>query len=179
MRLIRGHAAWMEADLPANPFAGRQREKALASITSELAGLIAGHRWAHQERVQRDADILDHLETMQALAGDTADQKLAKRVNDRLWRWAQQPELRTPELAELLGSRITSSGMGDAQAATRFLVLLTSAPGRLLKWDEGSRTRLLECVCRSPVLVRLVRMAVLGSDALRVDAQDTRQYREA
>lgn len=178
-RLIRGHAAWMEAELPANPFADRQREKALAAITSELAGLIAGHRWAHQERVQRDVDILDHLETLQALAGDTADQKLAKRVNDRLWRWAQQPELRTPELAELLGSRITSSGMGDAQAAARFLVCLTRAPGRLLKWDEGDRNRLLECVCRSPVLVRVVRIAVLGSDALRLDAQDTRPYRGA
>jgi len=179
MRLIRGHAAWMEADLPANPFADRQREKALAAITSELSGLIAGHRWAHQERVQRDADILDHLETMQALAGDTDDQKLAKRVNDRLWRWAQQPELRTPELAELLGSLIASSGMGDAQAAARYLVCLTSAPGRLLKWDEGDRNRLLECVLRSPVLVRVVRMAVLGSDALRLDAQDTQQDRGA
>lgn len=179
LRLIRGHAAWMEADLPANPFADRQREKALAAITSELAGLIAGHRWAHQERVQRDADILDHLAKMQALAGDTDDQKLAKRVNDRLWRWAQQPELRTPELAELLGSLIASSGMGDGQAAARYLVCLTSAPGRLLKWDEGDRNMLLECVLRSPVLVRVVRIAVLGSDALRLDAQDTQQDRGA
>lgn len=179
MRFIRGHAAWMGADLPANPFADRQREKALAAITSELAGLIAGNRWAHQERVQRDADILDHLEKMQALAGDMEDQELAKRVNDRLWRWAQQPGLRTPELAELLGSLIASSGMGDAQEATRFLVCLTTAPGRLLKWDEGNRNRLLECVLRSPVLVRVVRMAVLGSDALRLDAQDTRQDKGA
>lgn len=179
MRLIRGHAAWMDADLPANPFADRQRQKALDAITSELAGLIAGHRWARQERVQRDEDVLDHLETMQALAGGQDDQQLAKQVNDRLWRWARQPELRIPELAELLSSLIASSGMGNAQAATRFLVCLTSAPGRLLTWDEDDRSRLLECVLRFPVLVRVVRMAVLGSDALRLDAENARQDRGA
>ncbi len=179
MRLIRGHAAWMEADLPANPFADRQRQKALDAITSELAGLIAGHRWAHQERVQRNEDILDHLETMQALAGDADVQRVAQRINDRLWRWAQQPELRTPELAELLASLIAISGMGNPQAATRFLARLTSAPGRLLKWDDGDRSRLLSCALRSPVLVRVVRMAVLGSDALRLDAQGARQDKGA
>lgn len=175
MRLIRGHAAWMEADLPANPFADRQRQKALDAITSELAGLIAGHRWARQERVQRDDDVLDHLEDMQALAGDQNDQRLAKQVNDGLWRWATQPELRVPELAELLAPLITASGMRNVQTTTRFLVHLTSAPGRLLLWDEADRGRLLECVLRSPVLVRIVRLAVLGSDALRIDAESAHQ----
>lgn len=170
MRLIRGHAAWLDADLPGNPFAGRQRQRALDAITSELAGLIAGHRWARQERVQRDEDVLDYLETMQALAGDQDDQHLAKKVNDRLWRWARQPELRIPELADLLSPHIASAGMGNPQEATRFLVRLTSAPGRLLTWDEHDRSRLLDCVLRSPVLVRVVRLAVLGSDALRLDA---------
>lgn len=179
MRLIRGHAAWTDADLPANPFADRQRRKALDAITSELTGLIAGHRWARQERLQRDGDVLDYLETMQGLAGDQDDQRMAEQVNDRLWRWARQPELRIPELAELLGPLIASSGMGDAQAATRFLVRLTSAPGRLLTWDENDRGRLLECVLRSPVLIRVVRMAVLGSDALRLNSEDARQDKGA
>lgn len=172
MRLIHGHAAWTDADLPANPFADRQRQKALDAITSELTGLIAGHRWARQERLQRGDDVLNHLETMQALAGGQDDQQLAKQVNHRLWRWATQPELRVPELAELLSPLIASSGMGNAEAATRFLVRLTTAPGRLLTWDEGDRSRLLECVLRSPVLVRVVRMAILGSDALRADVEN-------
>jgi hypothetical protein len=160
----------MSADLPANPFADRQRQKALDAITSELVGLIAGGRWARQERHQRDQDVLDHLEAMQELVGDADDQRLAKRINHRLWGWAKQPELRVPELADVLAPLLTSSGMGDPRTATRFLVRLVSAPGRLLTWDEDDRSRLLECVLRSPVIIRLVRLAVLGSDALRPNA---------
>lgn len=179
MRLIRGHASWMEADLPANPFADRQRQKALEVIESELVGLLGGHRWAHQERAQRDGDVLDHLEAMQSLAGDDRDQRLAKRISDRLWRWAQQPEVRVPEIADLLGPLMALNGIQDARAATRFLVRLTSAPGRLLAWDEGDRSQLLECALRSPVLVRLVRLAVLGSDALGVEPDSARQEKGA
>ena len=167
MRLIRGHHAWVTADLPANPFADRQRQKAIDVITSELVGLIAGGRWAHQERRQRDEDVLDHLEAMQELVGDANDRQLAGHLNDHLWRWANEPELRLPELANLLTPLIMSSGMGDPRTATRFLTCLASDPGTLLLWSEGDRNRMLERVLRFPVVVRLVRLAVLGSDALR------------
>lgn len=167
MRLIRGHHAWVNAELPANPFADRQRQNAVQAITSELVGLIAGGRWAHQERLQRDLNVLDYLETMQTLAGDVHAQQIAKQINDRLWHWANLPQLRLPELAELVAPLVRSSGIGDAVGATRFLIRLVTAPGMLLEWDAEDRNRLLDGAMHAPALVRLVRLAVLGSDALR------------
>lgn len=174
MRLIRGHHAWMSAELPANPFAERQRRRALDAITSELVGIIAGNRWAHQERRQREQDVLDHLEAMQALVGNADEQRVASLVNDRQWRWAKHPELRVTELAELIGPLVASSCMGNPVDATRFLVRLAGTPGRLLEWHEVGRSRMLDCVMRSPVLIRVVRLAVLGSDALRPSASDAK-----
>lgn len=167
MRLIRGHHTWATADLPANPFADRQRQKALESITSELVGLLAGNGWVHQERRQREDDILDHLEAMQGLVGNADERQLAGKINEHLWRWASEPELRLPELSNLLSPLIASTGMGDPRAATRFLMCLASDPGKLLLWNEADRNRLLDRTLRSSVALRLVRLAVLGSDALR------------
>jgi hypothetical protein len=81
-----------------------------------------------------------------------------------------QPELREPELADLLAPLLTSSGVDDPKTAIRFLVDLVSAPGRLLAWDEDDRSRLLQRLLDSPVVIRLVRLAVLGSDTLQPSA---------
>ncbi|MEU4603498.1 hypothetical protein AB0F43_11010 [Kribbella sp. NPDC023972] len=177
MRLIRGHALWADAELPADPFAQAQRERALQAITSELAGLIGGSRWAHQERGQREKDILDHLEEMQAIVGTGAEQQIGDQIAARLWHWANAPDARVPELAGLLDSVLNASGMGHPVTAVRFLERLASRPGRLLRWEETKRRQLLEGTLRSPVLLRAVRFAVLGSDALRPEPRDSTNER--
>ena len=175
MRLIRGHHAWSSADLPADPFAQRQQWRALEAITSELAGLIGGHRLAHQERLQRGRDLLDHLETMRVLVGELPEQQMiAQQIAMSFHRWADQPAVPVVELANLIAPLVASSGMGHTLDATRFLVRLCSAPGRLIDWEEEERDRFLECTLRAPVLVRTVRFAVLGREAFRDSTEEER-----
>jgi hypothetical protein len=104
---------------------------------------------------------------MQALVGRGAEQRIADQVAARLWLWANEPDKRVPDLATLLSPLLSASGMGDPITGVNFLERLASRPGRLLRWEEHERQRLLEATLRCPTLLRAVRFAVLGSDALR------------
>lgn len=172
LRLIRGHHAWLTAELPANPFANAQRQRVLSAITGELAGLIAGRRWAHQERIQRGHDLMNHVDTLCELVGHAPEHRaIAQQVSRHLHEWAKRPEVPIDELTEIVGPLVTADDLSNPCEVVRFMVRLCDRPGRLLEWDENLRQRLLEGAMASRVLVRAVRFAVLGREAFVEDAE--------
>ncbi|MFF5219512.1 hypothetical protein [Micromonospora sp. NPDC000442] len=170
IRLIRAHHYWLCADLPADPFARYQQSVALEAITRALVSVIAGNHWARLERKLESADVLDHLDEMQAMVGISSSHKaLAKDIADRLWRWSDSADSLLQGFAGAIASTAASSGIDDPPLAARFLVFLARSPGRIAEWDASRRDGLLNRVVNTPVLLRAARFAVLGTDAYRAD----------
>lgn len=168
--LLNGHRNWLDAELPADPFARYQQKKVLDAITSALISLIAGRYWAALERDLDEDYVIDHLEEIQSLVGALPNQRtLAKRIADSLWRWSDSFASLTMGFAEVIADTAGHAGLHDPAKTARFLLTLASSPGELMEWDSSDRDRLLEYVMRSPVLVRAARFAVLGTEALRSD----------
>jgi hypothetical protein len=166
VRLIRGHHAWLSAELPADPFANAQRQRVLGVITGELAGLIAGRRWARQERIQGGRRLMDYVDTLWELVGHTAEHRaIAQQVSRHFHEWAKRPRVPIDELTEIVGPLITADDLSNPHEVVRFMLRLCDQPGSLLEWEENRRQRLLEGALASPVLVRAVRFAVLGREA--------------
>ncbi|WP_433435410.1 hypothetical protein [Nonomuraea sp. CA-141351] len=170
-RLIVGHRRWLDADLPADPFAHRQREQALSAITTALVSLVAGKRWARLERRRvplsgrKPPDLLDE---MQELVGDAPLQRaVAQQIADHLWQWLDSPAALREGFAEAIAAIAGGSGIGDSRTAAEFLLQLASRPGHLASWGETERDRFLNCVLHSPVLIRAARFAVLGTEELQ------------
>jgi hypothetical protein len=170
-RLICGHARWLNAGLPADPFAQHQREIVLNAITTALVSLAAGNRWAHLERKRLrvgDRRSSDVLEEMRELVGEAPSQRaLAQQIASRIWQWLDSSATLSAGFANAIGTIAAANGIDDPHTAADFLLRLASRPGSLVGWDETERHRYLKCVLRSPVLIRAARFAVLGTDALR------------
>ncbi|MEU9342003.1 hypothetical protein AB0D74_12395 [Streptomyces sp. NPDC048278] len=170
-QLIFGHRRWLDAHVPADPFAHHQREQVLNEITTALVSLAAGSRWAHLERKRVPASTrkpLDVLDEMQELVGQAPKQRAtAQQIASHLWQWADSPGALSEGFASAIRIIAAASGIDDPHTAADFLLPLVTRPGSLASWDEIERDRLLECVQRSPVLVRAARFAVLGIEDLR------------
>jgi hypothetical protein len=170
-RLLDGHRNWLDADLPADPFARYQQKIALDAIASALISLITGGYWASLERRLDEGYVIDHFEEVRSLVGVLPSQRaLAKRIGDSLWRWSDSCASLTSGFAEVIAAAAAHAGLHDPAKAAKFLLTLASDPGRLMDWDSSDRDGLLEHAMRSPVLVRAARFAVLGAEALRSDA---------
>jgi hypothetical protein len=168
IRLLTGHRRWLVADLPADPFAKYQQQRALDAMASALISLIAGPYWADLERRISPNYVIDHLDEMQALVGVKAfHQVLAKRVADHLWLWADSSETLRTGFAEVIASYAAHSGLHNPSEATRFLLELASTPGRVMDWPPPDRDRILKHIVEHPLLIRAARFAVLGTEALR------------
>ncbi|MEH0843122.1 hypothetical protein V6U81_12115 [Micromonospora sp. CPCC 205711] len=168
MRLVQGHHNWLRADLPGDPFARYQQRNVLNAIARTLVSVIAGNHWARLERKLELGDVLDHLDEMRAMVGDSFSQKaLAKDVAHHLWRWSGSRTSLLSGFAGAIASTAASSGIDDPHLAARFLLCLASSPGRLAEWNPTERDQLLDRVVNSPVLLRAARFVVLGTDAYR------------
>lgn len=170
-KLISGHRRWLDADLPTDPFAHRQREQVLDAVTTALVSLVAGNRWASLERKRVPAggrkprDVLDE---MRERVGDAPAQRaLAGQIASHLWQWLDSPTALSEGFASAIGGVAFASGIDDPHIAADLLLRLASRPGSLASWDENELDRLLTCVLRSPVLIRAARFAVLGAEDLR------------
>ncbi|GHJ40466.1 hypothetical protein [Streptomyces sp. TS71-3] len=170
-QLIFGHHRWLDADVPADPFAHHQREQVLNEATTALVSLATGSRWAHLERkrvpvgTRRPPDVLDE---MQELVGQAPKQRAAaQQIASHLWQWADSPAALSEGFARAIHIIAAASGIDDPHTAADFLLALVTRPGSLASWNETERDRLLKCVLRSPVLIRAARFAVLGIEDLR------------
>ncbi|WAP56949.1 hypothetical protein [Streptomyces sp. S465] len=170
-RLIFGHRRWLDADAPADPFTRHQREQVLNAITTALVSLAAGSRWARLEHKRlpvggrKPPDVLDE---MRELVGQAPKQRAAaQQIASHLWQWADSPAALSDGFASAVHIIAAASGIDDPHTAADFLLPLVTKPGSLASWDEAERDQLLECVLRSPVLIRAARFAVLGTEDLR------------
>ncbi|MEV4225511.1 hypothetical protein AB0J81_00100 [Streptomyces bobili] len=170
-QLIVGHRRWLDADVPADPFAHHQREQVLNEVTTALVCLAAGNRWAHLERNRapvggrRTPDVLDK---MRELVGQARMQRVAaQQIARHLWEWEESQTALNEGFARAIRTVAAASGIDDPHTAADFLLPLVTVPGSLASWDETELDRLLSCVLRSPVLIRAARFAVLGIEDLR------------
>ncbi|MEV1203229.1 hypothetical protein [Microbispora rosea] len=170
-RLIQGHRQWLEANLPADPFACHQQEQALSAITSALVSLAAGNRWARFEHKRASGGVPgapDVLDEMQKLVGEAPAQRaVAQQIAGHLWQWLDSPTAMKEGFSNAIAPIAAANGIHNLDTAADFLLRLASRPGTLAPWDKTERDELLNCVLRSPVLIRAARFAVLGAEELR------------
>jgi hypothetical protein len=167
MRLAAAHLAWATAEQPADPFASRQCDMVLDTITREIASLIGLSYWAGVERKMKHAgDQAALVDDMEACVGEiSSHRKLSDQIAHSLWGWS------TPE-ALLAGftAAIADFTQGSAPARNRdiapFALTLADQPGQILVgWTPSECEDLLTKVIASPVLLRAARFAVLGARA--------------
>ncbi|GGW55645.1 hypothetical protein GCM10010381_46460 [Streptomyces xantholiticus] len=170
-QLIFGHRRWLDADVPADPFAHHQRDQVLNTVTTALVSLAAGSRWARLEHKRIPVGDLkppDVLDEMRELVGQAPKQRAAaQQIASHLWQWADSPAALSEGFASAIRIVAAASGIDDPHTAADFLLPLVSRPGSLASWDETERDQLLKCVLGSPVLIRAARFAVLGTEDLR------------
>lgn len=166
-RLIDGHAKWVTAELPGDPFAIYQQQLIGDTIARAIGTLIGGSHWVSIERKLASAnDAADYLEEMQGAVGiSTAHRALASAIAYSLFKWLSAANL-LMGFNEVIAPLLAASGMGDRPAASRFLLTLAGRPGFLSAWDEEEAELLLARVIQTPVLYRAARFAVLGTRAL-------------
>ncbi|MGH3435457.1 MAG: hypothetical protein ACRDRN_03215 [Sciscionella sp.] len=171
VRLLRHHAQWSDAALPADAFAQHQRDLVLEAITREVVCLVAGsHKWSRLERRLDHEPLLNQLQEMQDLVSNRRRQRaIAKAIGNNLWRWGEAPGEMSAGLAEAIRPVVARLGLADRPDFVSFLLHLVRTPGRLATWPERDRDVLIEKILRSPVLIRAARFAVLGARALTTD----------
>ncbi|MDL9947323.1 hypothetical protein QSJ19_17410 [Gordonia sp. ABSL11-1] len=163
-KLVLHHRQWRDAELPAHPVAGYERERVLEAITSAFVSMLAPGKWAdyeHQVLASAKGDV--DLDLAQVLVGESAAHRAVAAVIARsLWQWNSSDEL-VYGLGQALESLFARAGITDSVKGTRFVLQATSSPGALLDWDETERTRYMQRVFANPVLARAARFAVLGT----------------
>jgi len=168
MRLAEAHWLWLSAELPADPFAVSQQQIALDAISRATLMLLSGTHWSAIERKLETADaewVLDHLEEMeQAVGVSPGHVALAKQISLNLYGWSV-PETILPGFAKVIRPTLADSGIDDPSAPL-FLLAVASRLGYITQqWSAPDRSRLLEGIKQSPVLLRAARYAVIGSRA--------------
>lgn len=166
-RLIDGHARWMAAELPADPFAVYQRQLVGDTIARAIGTLIGGTHWVAIERKLAQArDAADYLEEMQGAVGiSTAHKELASTIAYSLYKWLSVSSLLLG-FHEVIAPLLAGSGLGESPTASRFLLMLAGRPVFLAGWEDEEIAYLLARVIQTPVLYRAARFAVLGTRAL-------------
>jgi hypothetical protein len=160
------------ASLPANPFAATGRMSVERAITSHLAGLIGGQRWAFLEkRAARDSDDIRTSELEAALGNEPYQQALARELLREIdGMTILPPEKRVQPLATLLATHARHVGphRGDPHIA-EFLLRLASEPASLATAPQEELMRHVELALTSPLLLRAARFIVLAVDAIETD----------
>jgi hypothetical protein len=167
LRLVEGHARWLDADLPADAFAAYEQRNVGDAIARAIGALIGGGHWASLERTLAESDeAADHLEAMQQAVGVSKDhQALASSVAYSLYRWLA-PENLLLGFDEVVKPYLTRSGITGKPAAARFLLMLAGRPGYIADWPPGEAAFLIDRLLESPILYRAARFAVLGTRAI-------------
>lgn len=179
LRLLRHHAQWSNAELPADAFAEHERNLVLETITREVVCLIASsHRWSRLEHRLDRNHLINHLQEMQDLVGDTPPQRaIANTIGANLWRWVDRPDEMNAGLAEAIRPIAARLGLADRSDFVSFLLRLAGAPGKLGAWPASNPDALVEATLSTPVLIRAARFAVLGAQALTTDDEARRAPR--
>jgi hypothetical protein len=171
VRLMAIHRAWLDAELPADPFAKHQQLVVLDALTREVVSLIAGPRWQRLESSLDHDQLLDRLDDLQVHVGE-GHQLLARGVAKNLWEWARSDRTFKTGFDALMASVSSRYGLVNHPKAADFVVALSKSPGDLMTWGPDERENLIKIVWTSPALIRAARFAVLGIEALRPDATD-------
>lgn len=164
LRLVFHYQRWAGADLPGDVFAQHHRDAVLEAITRALVSLACGNRWAAVEhRLANSNDPLDLIDAMQAVVGDSDDQKrLAKKIGHSLYAW-QDPASLLTGFDEVIQGTLRASGVIGHDSAPRFLLTLAGRSSQVLSWQGVERGYLMQQVIASPVLLRAARFAVVGT----------------
>ena len=173
LRLAEGHRRWIEAELPADPFAKHQKQHVIDAITRTISTLISGKHWAMVERELAGAeDACDYLDTMKDAVGISGEHRaLAITIAHSLYKWLK-PEDLLRGFYEVITPHLASHDITERPDAPRFLLTLAGQPGYIITdWEPREASYLLERVLKSPVLYRAARFAVLGTRAFN-DAED-------
>jgi hypothetical protein len=163
-KLMRRHRQWKDAELPADPFGMRERQRVLDAFTTAMAVMLAPGRWASYEQriVGLSAADID-LDQAKSLVGDSAPQRaVADAIGRNLWEW-DSPEALVRGFGAAINRLASASGVPNVIKGAHFLLQLASSPGELLDWNESERNQYLGCVLDHPVLIRAARFAVLGT----------------
>jgi hypothetical protein len=158
---------WGAASRPADPFGELARIKVLRLITSDLAGLIGGHKWAVLElRSVEKEDVSEQL-----LLGAIGSKPYHRALAHDIGRWTEHlasatPEERAETLATSLAAhaRITRSGSEDPRFA-EFVLRLASAPDSLRGRDPRELSVQIERALRAPFIIRAARCLVLAVES--------------
>jgi hypothetical protein len=163
-KILRMHRHWKDAELPAHPFGVRERDRVLESIVHATVALLAPGKWTVFEQQLASSGTEPDLDKAQSLIGDSAVQReAAQNIASNLWRWDTAAAL-TTGFADAIAGLTAASRLNSARRVASFLLQLVTSPGDLLDWEEGERQALLQSVLTDPVLVRVARFAILGSD---------------
>jgi hypothetical protein len=163
-RLMCCHWQWKEAELPADPFGVRERQRVLDAFTTAMAVMLTPGHWASFEQTIVGVAATEvNLDRAQALVGDSSAQRdAAKTISTSFWRWTT-PEALIQGFGDAMSSLMVSAGMPSRFKGARLLLQLASSPGELLDWEEAERDKYVRCILTDPVLMRAARFAVLGT----------------
>ncbi len=171
-RLIDGHAQWLEAELPADPFAAHAQHLVGEAISRSIGRLIGGRHWARLERdVARAIDIAGLLGQMRIAVGDSRkEQELAGMIALSLYLWSS-PETLQSGFYNVIDPYLEAAGIRHGLVASGFLLKLADCPAALAGRREEETTTLLEQLLNTPLLYRAARFAVLGTRALSEESE--------
>ena len=155
---------WRDADLPADPFGARERQRVLDAITSALVAMLASGKWAQfEQRIVGLAPEDVDLDRACTLVGEApAHHAAAQAIGRQLWEWDSAQAL-IRGFRHAVAPLASAAGMPSEMDGAVFLLQLASAPGELLDWRKDRRATYLQCVFTDPVLIRAARFAVLGT----------------
>lgn len=162
--IIRGHRLWRDADLPADPFGRRERQRVLDALTRSMAILLAPGNWARFERqlAGRDSANID-LDRAMELVGELRQyREVAAHIASSLWRWDTAGS-RNEGFADAIVPLAQAARIPNVDKGARFLLKLATSPGDLTSWGDDECDRYLRCVLTSPVLIRAARFVALGT----------------
>lgn len=177
LRIAQGHRRWIEAELPADPLAKRQKQIVAEAITRAISTLISGKRWAAVEcKLAEAKDALDYLDAMQDAVGVTKEHKtLASTIAYSLYKWLK-PEDLLSGFYYVIEPHLARHGIIGKPSAPRFLLMLAGRPSYITEWGTNDAMFILDRVLTSPVLYRAARFAVLGVRALNDDEDAERGF---
>jgi hypothetical protein len=173
LRLVEGYRLWESAELPTSPFARRNRNEVLRSISAAVASLLADdQRWTRLEQgllyiAPADAQATPML---QIVANTTWLKSEAEQIAQRGPQWAD-PNALIGGFAEIMREQLIRSGFGGYASAPKFLLTLAGRCSRIHEWRPPEREHLLRQVLRRPQLFRAARAAYVATLPRHGEAQ--------
>jgi hypothetical protein len=155
---------WEEADLPPNPIAHSQRDKALEAVGQEIWGLLGGSHWrTFERRFRREEEGFTVVDLLNAVGRKDREQAFARGLRAKL-NSVERPsaEDRVRCLAEMLATHGDRVGVSRYRVGFADLVLrLATAPGRLVGDEASGLAGVLRDLLGLSGLFRAVRFALL------------------